>query len=182
MESIILRTKRLELVSGTLEHARAEKHNRKKLPQLLNAKFPYNWPPPLNDDESTNYFLKYAEENPHAGGFTFWYIILHKFNTRAVIGNIGFKGMPTENGTVEVGYSIMETHQKKGYAPEALAALIKWAFIQPKVKSIIAETFPDLIPSQRVLEKNGFQSIGEGSEPGIIRYELKKNYPETPNK
>jgi len=72
----------------------------------------------------------------------------------------------------------MEEHQRKGYAPEAVSALLDWAFSQNDVTRIIAETLHDGIPSQKVLLKNGFQFIGKGSEEGVIRFELKKeNYP-----
>jgi RimJ/RimL family protein N-acetyltransferase len=175
MKRITLKTSRLELVSGSYEHAHAEKFNRKKLSELLDAEIPIGWPPPLNDEQSMNFFLKYSEENPDAGGFTFWYIILPEGDSRKAIGNVGFKGMPDTTGTVEIGYSIMESHQRNGYAPEAVAVIVDWAFSQPGVKRVIAETLPELVASQRVLEKNRFQFIGEGSEPGVIRYERTKN-------
>ena len=174
MKNIILNTKRLEIISGTLEHIRSEINNRVKFSALINAQIPDNWPPPLNDEQSQNYFLKYAEENPDTKGFSFWYIVLIEGNKRDLIGGIGFKGKPSEDGTIEIGYSIMETHHRNGYASEAVAALVNWAFSQENVFRVIAETFPDLIPSQKVLEKSGFRFIGEGSEPGIIRFELKR--------
>jgi RimJ/RimL family protein N-acetyltransferase len=37
---------------------------------------------------------------------------------------------------------------------------------------VIAETLPELTPSIGVLGKCGFHLIGEGSEPGVIRFEL----------
>ena len=37
---------------------------------------------------------------------------------------------------------------------------------------MIAETLPELTPSIGVLRKGGFALIGEGSEPGVIRFEL----------
>jgi len=36
---------------------------------------------------------------------------------------------------------------------------------------VIAETLPELTPSIGVLRKCGFELIGEGSEPGVIRFE-----------
>ncbi len=58
-----------------------------------------------------------------------------------------------------------------GYATEAVAALLEWAFSHSEVKRIIAETYPTLTESIGVMEKNGFRFIGGGSGPGIIRYE-----------
>jgi hypothetical protein len=40
---------------------------------------------------------------------------------------------------------------------------------------VIAETLPELTPSIRVLEKSGFVSGGEGSEEGLIRFELSRS-------
>ena len=170
----IIRTERLELVCGNVGLARAEVYNKQELPILLNAEVPANWPPPLNDAASAEFFLNYAENNPDALEFGMWYIILVDGERREAIGNIGFKGKPDENNTVETGYSILETHQKKGFASEAVNGLLKWVFDQPNVERIIAETLNDGFPSQKVLKNNGFTFTGNGSEPGVIRFELKK--------
>ncbi len=173
--STIVKTDRLELVCGNLELARVEVFNQQQISALLNAEVPNNWPPPLNDAASAEFFLNYAENNQDALEFGMWYIILADGEKREAIGNIGFKGKPDEAGTIETGYSIVENHQRKGYASEAVAGLLKWAFNQPSVEKVIAETLTNGFPSQKVLKKNGFTFIGEGSEPGVIRFELKKS-------
>jgi RimJ/RimL family protein N-acetyltransferase len=43
-----------------------------------------------------------------------------------------------------------------------------------EVSRVIAETYPELKPSIRVMEKNGLVYVDDGSEPGVIRYELKR--------
>lgn len=172
--STIVTTERLELVCGNLELARAEVFNQQEISTLLNAEVPNCWPPPLNDAASAEFFLNYAESNPDALEYGMWYIILVDGEKREAIGNIGFKGMPDESNTIETGYSIVENHQRKGYASEAVAGLMGWAFSQPKVEVVIAETLTEGFPSQKVLKKNGFTFVGEGSEPGVIRFELKK--------
>jgi RimJ/RimL family protein N-acetyltransferase len=48
---------------------------------------------------------------------------------------------------------------------------VEQAFMAPGVTCVIAETLPGLVPSIGVLEKLGFSLIGDGSEPGVIRYE-----------
>ena len=172
--SIVIKTERLELVCGSIELARAEVFNQQELFILLNADVPSNWPPPLNDSASAQFFLNYAENNPNALEYGMWYIILVNGEKREAVGNIGFKGKPDETNTVETGYSIMETHQKKGFATEAVRGLLEWAFKQPNVERVIAETLYDGFPSQKVLKNNGFTFIGGGSEQGVIRFELKK--------
>lgn len=46
-----------------------------------------------------------------------------------------------------------------------------------EVSRVIAETFPNLKPSIRVLEKTGLRCIGQDSEEDVIRYDLlRKDY------
>jgi RimJ/RimL family protein N-acetyltransferase len=40
------------------------------------------------------------------------------------------------------------------------------------VTRVTAETYPELVGSIGVLRRCGFRFIGEGSEPGVIRYEI----------
>jgi RimJ/RimL family protein N-acetyltransferase len=90
------------------------------------------------------------------------------------VGNAGFKGTP-KNGRVEIGYSMLEAHQRNGYCTEAVRALTAWAFEHEDVQTIVAHTLPGLVPSIRVLEKCGFVYAGEGEiEDGMqtVRYEF----------
>lgn len=77
-----------------------------------------------------------------------------------VLGDIGFKGKPDENKVVEVGYGFLEKYWNKGYATEAVGALIVWAFRTEKVDTIIAETLHDNHGSIRVLEKLNMKQVG----------------------
>ncbi len=62
--------------------------------------------------------------------------------------------------TVGVGYVIARSHQGKGYATEALCAVIEWAFQQPSIYRVNASTDVDNIASRRVMEKAGMQREG----------------------
>lgn len=176
MSKLSLKTERLELIPFTLEIVEAEMSARSQFSHLLDARVPDNWPPPLNDEQSLLWFLEKCQENPHQVGWLGWYFLLNDpvTNERVTMGNGGFKGQPTPDGTVEIGYSILPEYQNKGYATEAIKALLNWAFEHPEVKRAIAETLPELKASQRLLEKCNFVYIGEGSEPGVIRFELSK--------
>ena len=89
-----------------------------------------------------------------------------------LIGKSGFSDKPSADGTVMLGYIVHEQFRRKGYATEAVRAMVDWAFSHPEVTRVIAETFPHLISSIGVLEKNQFVLIGKGSEPYTICYEL----------
>lgn len=81
----------------------------------------------------------------------------------AFIGDLCFKG-PAQNHAVEVGYGILKEYEGNGYTTEALQAMIQWAFRQPDVAFVEAETDPENKASQRILEKCGFQPDGTGIE------------------
>ncbi|MGH7701955.1 MAG: GNAT family N-acetyltransferase, partial [Gemmatimonadales bacterium] len=68
-------------------------------------------------------------------------------------------------------------HQGAGYASEAVAALSRWAFSHPEVSRVIAETYPELGASRRVLERNEFRLAGSGSEERLLRFELARALP-----
>jgi RimJ/RimL family protein N-acetyltransferase len=173
MESIRLRTTRLEVISMTLEMARAERDEPARLERDLGIRLAQPWPPPLNDEASLAWTISVLEANGDRAGWGGWYICLpgHDGVPAVAIGGCGFKGLPDPSGMVEVGYSVLEEYQHRGYASEAIGALIDWAFAQPGVRRVVAETYPELIGSIGVLRKLGFRRIGDGSEPGVIRFE-----------
>ncbi|HFJ9465532.1 MULTISPECIES: GNAT family N-acetyltransferase [Bacillus] len=80
-----------------------------------------------------------------------WYVLRKEDDS--VLGDIGFKGKPNEDQTVEIGYGFIEKYWNQGYATEAVKELIDWAFKTGEVETIIAETLIDNYSSMRVLEK-----------------------------
>jgi RimJ/RimL family protein N-acetyltransferase len=93
---------------------------------------------------------------------TYWLILLDCDNV--AMGLVGFKGVPDEQGAVEIGYGINSIYQGRGYMTEAVEALVDWAFTQPECRLINAFTLPDNIASRKVLLKNRFQEIGPTGE------------------
>lgn len=166
-------TDRLILVAVTRDLQQYELEDRARFATVLGADVPADWPPPLTDEPSMRFVLDYMDAHPGTDGWTKWYFLLRRAGERALaIGNGGFTGTPTEDGVVEVGYSVVEAHQRNGYAPEAVRGLIGWARTNANVTRVIAHTFPELQPSIRVLEKCGFSFAGDGAEAGTIKFEL----------
>ena len=165
-------TERLLLVPATPELTRSALAGSSALAATLGASVPATWPPEYLDAASLEYTLdRLAEGRDHAGWWLH-FILLKGGGMPTLIGSGGYKGPPSADGTVEVGYGIVSDHRRRGYASEATRALLANAFAFPAVQRAIAETLPELAPSIGVLEKCGFRLIGEGSEPGIIRFEL----------
>ncbi len=85
-----------------------------------------------------------------------------------VVGGIGFFG-PPHGGEAEIGYGIVPSRQGRGYATEALRAMIAMAWADTRVRAVVAGTDPGNVASQRVLEKAGFRQV---SAAGEFRYQL----------
>ncbi|TAE00272.1 MAG: N-acetyltransferase [Bacteroidetes bacterium] len=107
--------------------------------------------------------------------FTAWEIILTAENLS--IGGIGLMGLPNEAGETMTGYHIDGKFQKQGFASEALECLLRWAFQNPDLKAVIAHTLPENPASQKVLEKNKFEKIGEDLDEGrmVLQWKLTRN-------
>jgi len=157
----------MTLVAASLDLVRADLSGRKALAGALDAVVPDNWPPELYDRTAMQYSLQELE-NPAVQGWSFWYLLLDDSNELA--GICGFKGRPDNDGSVEIGYSMLNQFRGVGLATEATMRLIAWAFTHGDVKEVSAETFPHLSSSIRVLEKNGMELTGAGSESGVVRY------------
>jgi [ribosomal protein S5]-alanine N-acetyltransferase len=162
----IVCTARLEFVPVTLEIISADLHRRDQLPRLLDAEIGEGWPPPLCDAAAMQRVETALVADPALGGWTAWYWILR--NPRVLIGLSGFKGRPRD-GVVEIGYTSLERYHRRGFATEAIHAMVDWAFAQG-VNCVAAETLPELVASQRVLLRTGFSFAGEGAEPGVMRF------------
>jgi [ribosomal protein S5]-alanine N-acetyltransferase len=166
-------TERLEIVPATIETTRAALAGEHALAASLQAVVPTSWPPEYLDSSSLKFTLDRLAEGPGQDGWWLHYVILpYAMAGRTLIGSAGYKGPPSSDGTVEVGYGIVRDHQRKGYASEAVRGLLENAFSFPAVRRVIAETLPALVPSIGVLRKCGFTLVGEGLEPGVIRFEL----------
>ena len=75
-----------------------------------------------------------------------------------VVGLISFKGPPHE-GVVEIGYGVVASRRGRGHATRAVALVLAEA--TRLGLRLRAETSLDNLPSQRVLERNGFRRVGE---------------------
>lgn len=72
-------------------------------------------------------------------------------------GLIGFKGVPDNNGEVEIGYGIDPSWRNKGYTTEAAKLLIDWALKQESCQAVTAWSDKENVASARVLQKVGMK-------------------------
>lgn len=167
-------TARLELIAGTLEMVRAEIQDRDRLGNLLQAVVPPDWPPELDDLKMKELTAGWFEENPDGEGWLCWYFVLQNDGegNRILIGIGGFRDKPDADGKIEIGYSVLKRFRNSGYATEAVRGLVAWAFAQPVVLRVVAETPHGLISSIRVLEKSGFMRSGQATKSKSLWFEL----------
>ena len=143
----MLVTDRLELVPATVETARAALSDLPALGRALRAAIPASWPPELLDRPALKFTLDKLRQGPSQAAWWLYFVVLRDESSgRTLIGSAGYKGPPTEDGTVEVGYGILPEYQRRGYASEAVRMLVTTAFAVPTVRRVIAETLPSSLP------------------------------------
>jgi RimJ/RimL family protein N-acetyltransferase len=167
----VIKTPRLELRSGTRAALIADLEGTDTLAAELEALVPDNWPPHLYDEPAIRWTLDRIGAGQPESFLLYYWILPCDGDAPVLIGLGGFKGLP-HNGRVELGYSVLTQFQRQGYATEAVAGLVEFAFQQPDVDEVSAETLPSLAPSIGVLKKNGFRLVGPGAEEGVIRFAL----------
>jgi ribosomal-protein-alanine N-acetyltransferase len=148
MSATDIQTKSLRLVPHTLEDVRVQIE---RMDAGQRAELSPDWLARV--DAAT-------EADPWILGFD---LVLREID--APIGTCGFKGPPGPDGIVEIAYGVAPDHQGKGYATEAAEALVAYAFSSGQVRAVRAHTFSQANASTRVLEKCGFQLVGEVIDP-----------------
>ena len=111
----------------------------------------------LRDDEFEGYpgiTRENAEEHLRERIGSGNYYAVELAGSGKVIGNISC--IPRDFGAVEVGFIINERFRRRGYALEALSAVIRNAFAEG-VHRVYAECDPRNVPSRRLLEKVGMR-------------------------
>lgn len=109
--------------------------------------------------EAMAWMRDYLQEHPEECDW--WnYLIIHRKDVR-LVGACGYKGPPTPEGIVEIGYEIADAYQGQGLATETARALVAHALKQESVQLIIAHTLAEENASVAVLRKLGFRFVEE---------------------
>ena len=160
------------LVAATLEHIEAELRGSSSLQAILGATVPADWPPGEYDRSAVEYFRsRLLIEDLSSTGWLTWYA-LTRTSTGArdvLVAGAGFFGPPSD-GVVEIGYSVVSSAQRRGYATEIVTALCDFAFSHDDVRSVIAHTVPENVASWRALLRCGFAEAPLSSQPGTLEY------------
>jgi RimJ/RimL family protein N-acetyltransferase len=157
-------TARLRLVPATVELVDADLDGR--IGQALAADVPADWPPEFHGEQQLR-FTRQALAEPDAAGWWSHYVVVADPPT--VVGTCGYKG-PPQDGTVEVGYSVVPSWQRRGLATEATRGLVEEAW-RRGADRVVAHTLPDRAPSIALLRNAGF-APADPPEPGVLAFAI----------
>src|SRR5688572_9674545 len=133
-----IETQRMFLVPTTLESLEAELRSASELAEVLRMEVAEGWPPDLYDRDPIEFTIRRYQHFPDEALWWLYYFVLKGAPDRAevAIGCGGFKGPPSMDGTVEIGYSVVTQHRRQGLAAEAVRALVDHAFAHDEVKRV----------------------------------------------
>jgi ribosomal-protein-alanine N-acetyltransferase len=172
-ENFVIDTARMRLIAAQLALLRTELADPSQLAALLGVEVPASWPPGEYDRDAIVYFLsQYEIRGPEAIGWYGWYAVRRAEGGSAaqLVGAGGYFGPPTAEGTVEIGYSIVDEVRGEGYGTELARALTERALRYPGVHRVIAHVAAGNVASHKVLKRAGFH-FAAAVAAGKQRYE-----------
>lgn len=167
---------RLKLVDGNLELLTAAVASNEALGALLGVSVADDW---SGFPEALPILRESYAKTP--GGQTWGSLFFVDSQSRTLVGFGGFKGPPSAEGAVEIGYAISPAFQGQGLATDAVAQMVQRAFASAAIRAVDAHTLGHANPSTRVLEKSGFRKIGDVHDPdaGVI-WQWRRERPRVP--
>jgi RimJ/RimL family protein N-acetyltransferase len=109
------------------------------------------------DDYPTEFSAGMAQAVGTEGQFHYF---VHRREDDVVVGEIG-AAFVDEEGTIEIGYAIVESQQNRGYATAAVEALVAKLREVSEVRRFVAHAPLERPESGRVVEKAGFAMVRE---------------------
>jgi RimJ/RimL family protein N-acetyltransferase len=100
-----------------------------------------------------------------------------------LVGDVGISPADGEPGVLKVGYTVAPAFQGRGYATEAIGALVEYAFDTLHADVVRAYASADNAPSIRVAEKVGLRLVeryehrDEDGTWQVVRYERRRDDP-----
>ena len=161
-----LLTARLELVAMTAALLGSESQDPWDLGRALGARLTPDWPPDRWEAPVRAHILAQLTAQPQTVG---WHrYMLLSGDTRMLVGCLG--AFPCAAGDVELGYSVVGSCQRRGFATEAAKGLIGWLLEQASVHSVSAQAYESSPASVKVMQRCGLRFVGGGEEAGTVRY------------
>lgn len=145
-----LLTPRLKLLPVTPYIAAAARESVASLAEAIDAEVPPDW-------SSSSQALVARSAHPAWGAYPppVRAIVVHR-NANVVVGDVRFEPSLQEPDEVEIGYEVVSSFRRQGFATEATGAVIDWLFREGGAAEIVAGCDMHNVPSVRTLRKLGF--------------------------
>ncbi|MEO7318446.1 MAG: GNAT family N-acetyltransferase [Chthoniobacteraceae bacterium] len=157
----IIHTQRLDLIPLSPAELRAAiDEDRSTMGRLLGVAVPATWE---IRREFLELRLRQLEANPALQPWLIRGISLR--DESRLVGDIGFHSEPfaaraPSEKSLELGYGVLAAWQRRGFAREAIGAMIQWACEKHEVRRFVLSINPENHPSQALAAKLGFRKIG----------------------
>jgi len=130
----------------------------------------YDWFRPIGSKDDALKFIRRYQENLEAGEEITWGIEIK--DTKKLIGICCLGDFDHYARRAELGYDIAQNQWNKGYATEAIGAIVKFGLNDMNLNRIEAFITPGNEGSVKVLEKLNFTKEGLVRERDMIKGEL----------
>jgi RimJ/RimL family protein N-acetyltransferase len=109
-----------------------------------------------SDDEISSYIANLSTMEPGAPGA--WYqLSIELRSSGELIGDCGFRVLDSDPRQAEVGIALAPECQSKGYAAEALRALLHYLFVKLDKHRTFASVDPRNVRSTRLMQRLGMR-------------------------
>jgi RimJ/RimL family protein N-acetyltransferase len=141
--------------------------DRARMESLLGARVPAEWP----EERLARHWLARLREQPSLTPWLARALVLR--SEGCMVGHAGFHSAPAPAyleaylpGGIELGYAVFARERRRGYAREAVLALMAFARrARPELAGFVASIAPDNEPSLALVRGLGFVKIGEYDDP-----------------
>jgi ribosomal-protein-alanine N-acetyltransferase len=135
-----------------------------RLRRLTGARFRDPAPPPYMA-EALPVVRERLRERPGESPWWNWLVVDRE--TGEAAGSVAFAGPPGAEGAVLVGYAMYPAYEGRGYATEAVKAMVAWAFAQPGVREVRALAPVWNTPALRVAENVGMRPVASEEDDDV---------------
>lgn len=164
----LLVSSRLRLAAMSVCALRSELSGDGRLGSILNAEIGDGWLPEHWEPHVFELLLR-AFEADQEQQTRHRYVLLNREGMMPLlIGVVNGFVWPERPGEIEIGYSVLPMFQRQGNGYEACECFVRFLSERWPNLGLMAQTYPRLTGSVRILERLGFQPDGPGQEEGVV--------------
>ncbi|MFN8631262.1 MAG: GNAT family N-acetyltransferase [Chloroflexota bacterium] len=120
-----------------------------------------SWTPPYRREQAIDFIAWLAGQHPDTPGEWYQFAIATRERPEELIGDLACCPDADDPATVRIGFTMRREAQGKGYATEAVRALLGYLFEARGKHRVAADCDPRNAGSRALLERVGFRREGE---------------------